>query len=186
MEGPVRTLGVSRNSEHKELHCWSEPEGTCAPDQAGLSASLINAVSGPARLDWSRHCVPLTRGLRIPWGILCGSLWVSGDSPGQEPWCCTGPEGCLVSLCTTLSSNSKRTFYLLLTIDKKTHPLLYFYFIYLFLILAQTHCLHHHSLKFTEIFPSCGLRSPLGKGCQLNTGSWWKCPNWSLPVLHIQ
>uniref|UniRef100_A0A0V1KJP2 Uncharacterized protein n=1 Tax=Trichinella nativa TaxID=6335 RepID=A0A0V1KJP2_9BILA len=25
--------------------------------------------------------------------------------------------------------------------------------------------------------PSCGLGSPLGKGCQLNTGSWWKCPN---------
>jgi hypothetical protein len=28
-----------------------EPEGTWAPDQAGLSASLINAVSGPALLD---------------------------------------------------------------------------------------------------------------------------------------
>jgi hypothetical protein len=35
-------------------------------DQARLSASLVNAVSGPVRLDWSRRCVPLTRGLRIP------------------------------------------------------------------------------------------------------------------------
>jgi hypothetical protein len=89
----VRTFGVSRNSAHKEVRCWSEPEGTCAPDQAGLSASLINTVSGPTRLDWSRCCVPLTRGLRIPWGILCGSLWVSGDSAGKAPWCWSGPEG---------------------------------------------------------------------------------------------
>ena len=61
-------------------------EVTCAPDQAGFSASLINAVSGPVRLDWSRSCVPLTRGLRILWGILCGSLWVSRDSTCKEPW----------------------------------------------------------------------------------------------------
>jgi hypothetical protein len=88
----VRTLGVSRNSARKEPWCWSEPEGTCAPDQAGLSASLVNAVSGPVRLDWSRRCVPLTRGLKIPWGILCGSLRVSGDSKGKEPWCWSGPE----------------------------------------------------------------------------------------------
>ena len=32
-----------------------------------------------------RSCVPLTRGLRIPWQILCGSLRVSRDSPGQGP-----------------------------------------------------------------------------------------------------
>ena len=89
----MRTLGVSRNSVHKELHCWSEPEGTCAPDQAGLSASLINAVSGPERLDWSRCCVPLTRGLKIPWGILCGSFRVSRDSEGKAPWCWSGQEG---------------------------------------------------------------------------------------------
>ena len=57
--------------------CWYGLEGNCDPDQAGFSASLIKAVSGPERLDWSRHCVPLTRGLRIPWGILCGSLGVS-------------------------------------------------------------------------------------------------------------
>jgi hypothetical protein len=67
------------------VRCWSEPEGTCDPDQAELSASLINAVSGPVRLDWSRRCVPLTRGFRIPWGILCGSLRVSGDSAGKAP-----------------------------------------------------------------------------------------------------
>ena len=47
-------------------------KGTCAPDQAGISASVISAVSGPARLDWSRYCVPLTRGLKIPWWV----LWV--------------------------------------------------------------------------------------------------------------
>jgi hypothetical protein len=83
MEGPVRTLGVSGNSARKEPQYWSGPEGTCAPDQAGLSASLVNAVSGPAQLDWSR----LTRGLRIPWGILCGPLRVSGDSVGNTLWC---------------------------------------------------------------------------------------------------
>ena len=89
----MRTLGVSRNSAHKEPRCWSELEGTCAPDQARLSASLINAVSGPVRLAWGRRCVPLTRGLRIPWAILCGSLWVSGDSLGQETQCFSGLEG---------------------------------------------------------------------------------------------
>ena len=86
----MRTLGVSRNSG---LHCWSKPQGTYALDQARLSASLINAVSGPICLDWSRRCVLLTRGFMVLWGILCGSLRVSGDSPGQEPWCCSGPEG---------------------------------------------------------------------------------------------
>jgi hypothetical protein len=86
---------VSVNSEQKEHQCWSGREGTCAPDQAGLSASLINAVLGPTELDWSRHCVPLTRGLRILSGILCGSLRVSGDSAGKAPWCWSGPEGAL-------------------------------------------------------------------------------------------
>jgi hypothetical protein len=89
----VRTLVVSRNSVCKEPRCWSGPEGTCAPDQARLTTFLVNAVSGPVRLDWSRHCVPLTRGLRIPWGILCGSLGVSGDSVGKAPRCWFGPEG---------------------------------------------------------------------------------------------
>jgi hypothetical protein len=46
--GSCEDLGVSGNSERKEPRCWSGPEGTCAPDQARLSASLVNAVSGPA------------------------------------------------------------------------------------------------------------------------------------------
>ena len=91
MEGPVRTLGIPRNSAHKELRCWYGLEGNCDPDQAGISASLIKAVSGPPWLDWSRWCVPLTRGLKIPWGILWGSLQVSGDSVGKEPRCWSGP-----------------------------------------------------------------------------------------------
>jgi hypothetical protein len=49
------------------------PEETCAPDQAWFSASLINAVSGPLRLDWSSSCVLLIRGLKIPWWV----LWVA-------------------------------------------------------------------------------------------------------------
>jgi hypothetical protein len=42
----------------------------CAPNQAGFSASLTNAVSGPARLDWSSRCDPLARGLKILWRVL--------------------------------------------------------------------------------------------------------------------
>ena len=84
MEGPVRTLGCLE-TPHKEPRCWSGPDRTCATEQARLSASLVNAVSGPSRLDWSRRCVPLTRGLRVPWGILCGSLWVSGDLLARHP-----------------------------------------------------------------------------------------------------
>ena len=68
------TLQVSADSTPKVPLCWNGRERTCAPDQARFSASLINAVSGPARLDWSRRCVPLTRGLKIPWQI----LWVAG------------------------------------------------------------------------------------------------------------
>ena len=68
--GSCEDLGVSRNSVCKEPLCWRGLEGTCDPDQAGFSASLINAVSGPVRLDWSRSCVPLTRGLKIPWRVL--------------------------------------------------------------------------------------------------------------------
>ena len=69
------TLWVSADSEPKVPWCWHGPEGTCDPNQAGFSASLINAVLGPSRLDWSRQCVPLTRGLKILWGVLwrpCG------------------------------------------------------------------------------------------------------------------
>ena len=87
------SLRVSADSLGQGPWYCSGPEGTCAPDQAGLSTSLINAVSGPSRLDWSRRCVPLTRGLRILWWILCGFLLLSGDSLGQGPWCCSGLEG---------------------------------------------------------------------------------------------
>ena len=52
------------------------PEGACALTQTGFSAFLTNAVSGPARLDWSRCCVPLTRSLKIAWRV----LWVAGGS----------------------------------------------------------------------------------------------------------
>ena len=61
------------------------PEGTCAPDQAGFFASLINAVSGPMQLGWSRLCVPLTRGLKIPWQV----LWVAGGC--QQTLCPSYP-----------------------------------------------------------------------------------------------
>ena len=60
--------------------CWRGPEGTCAPDQPGFSASLINVVSCSTQLYWSSSCVPLTRGLKIPWRV----LWVSCECP-QTP-----------------------------------------------------------------------------------------------------
>jgi hypothetical protein len=68
----VGTFGVSAYSVPNEPWCWRGLEGTCDPDQAGFSAFLINAVSGPARLDWSRSCVSLTRGLKILWRVLWG------------------------------------------------------------------------------------------------------------------
>jgi hypothetical protein len=78
----VYTLRVSADSMSKVLLCWHGPEGTCAPDQAGFSASLITAVSGPMQLDWSSSCVPLTRGLKIPWRV----LWVAcGCQPTPLP-----------------------------------------------------------------------------------------------------
>jgi hypothetical protein len=52
------------------------PKGACAPTLTGFSAFLTNAVLGPARLDWSRCCVPLTRSLKIAWRV----LWVAGGS----------------------------------------------------------------------------------------------------------
>ena len=59
----------------------------------GYSASLCTAVSGSALLDWGRRCVPLTRGLRIPWGVLCGPLRVSVDSTGKVALGLSGAEG---------------------------------------------------------------------------------------------
>ena len=48
MEGPVGTLWVFADSELKLPKPWWGLEGTCTPEQAWFSASLINAVSGPA------------------------------------------------------------------------------------------------------------------------------------------
>jgi hypothetical protein len=87
------SLRVSGDSVGKAPQCWSGLEGTCAPVQARLSASLVNAVSGPTQLNRIRSGVPLTRGLRIPWGFLCGSLWVSRDSAGKAPQCWSGQKG---------------------------------------------------------------------------------------------
>ena len=78
--GPLR---VSGDSAGKVPRCSSGAEGTCAPGQAWVVCFPIYRVSGSARLDWGRRCVPLTRGLRIPWGILCGSLRVLGESAGK-------------------------------------------------------------------------------------------------------
>jgi hypothetical protein len=61
------------------------PQGTCAPDQAVFSASLINEVSGPMRLDWSSSCVPLTRSLKILWRF----LWVAWGC-AQATWVLVG------------------------------------------------------------------------------------------------
>jgi hypothetical protein len=44
-------LGVVQKLRGQGTPVLEWTEGTCAPDQAGLSASLINEVSGPAR-DW--------------------------------------------------------------------------------------------------------------------------------------
>ena len=79
------SLRVFRDSAGKAPQCWSGPEGTCVPVKAGLSASLVNAVSGPVLLDWSRCCVPLTRDLRIPWRILCGSLGCLETPQARHP-----------------------------------------------------------------------------------------------------
>jgi hypothetical protein len=40
-----------------------------------------------SNLPPGRSCVPLTRGLRITWRILCGPLRVWGDSAGKVPRC---------------------------------------------------------------------------------------------------
>jgi hypothetical protein len=65
--------------------------GLC-PYSDRVFASLTNAVSSPAQLDWSRCCVPLTGSLKIAWRV----LWVAGGS--QTTMCPSyqvllGPEG---------------------------------------------------------------------------------------------
>ena len=52
---------------------WTK-RGLC-PYSDRVFASLTNAVSSPASLDWSRYLVPLTRGLKIAWRV----LWVAGS-----------------------------------------------------------------------------------------------------------
>ena len=64
-----------------------EQKGLMPQVRPRSTASLVTTISGSARLDWGRHCVPLTRGLRIPWGILCGPLRVSDESAGKAPQC---------------------------------------------------------------------------------------------------
>jgi hypothetical protein len=92
-ECPVGTLGVSADSAPKVPLCWCGLEGTCDPGQAGFSASLSNAVSGPARLDWNRSCVPLTRGLKIPWMVLWGP-WGFPQTPlSRCPGACVDRKG---------------------------------------------------------------------------------------------
>jgi hypothetical protein len=71
---------------------WSG-RGLCPRSGPGSLLPYFPAVSGSARLDWGRRCVPLTRGLRIPWGILWGPVWVSGESAGKVPWGLSGAEG---------------------------------------------------------------------------------------------
>ena len=80
------TPGRSQSSEFLRLRGWCcgylavvsrlcalatpvllRPKGACAPTQAGFSASLTNAVSGPTRLDWSRCWVPLSRSPKNAW-----------------------------------------------------------------------------------------------------------------------
>ena len=80
-----RDLGGVLRFLPQETWCWCRPEGTCDPGQAGFSASLINAVPGPVQLDWSRSCVPLNTGPKIPWRVLWG------------PW------GCLQTPCPRCS-----------------------------------------------------------------------------------
>jgi hypothetical protein len=67
------------------------------PGRVALSLVSVGRVFSAGKLSscrqgiWclnrtpGRSCVPLTRGLRIPWGILCGPLRVSGASAGKVP-----------------------------------------------------------------------------------------------------
>jgi hypothetical protein len=75
--------GVSADSVPKVLKYWRGLEGTCDPGQAGFSASLINSVSSPVRLDWCRSRVPLTRSLKIPWRVLWGP-WECPQTPSPR------------------------------------------------------------------------------------------------------
>ena len=65
------TLRVSQTLRPRYPGAGVGREGLVTLIRTGFSASLINAVSGPPKLDWSRSCVPLSRGLKIPWMVLC-------------------------------------------------------------------------------------------------------------------
>ena len=72
----MRTSGVSRDSVRKEHRCWSGLEGTCAPDQAGISASLVMQSQVPR--DW----------------IGADAVFHSPEVLGSHGGSCVGPCGC--------------------------------------------------------------------------------------------
>jgi hypothetical protein len=88
--GPLR---VSGDSAVKVPRCSSGVGGTCAPGQAQVVCFPISRSLRFGAIGLGRRCVPLTRGLRIPWGILCGPVRVSGESAGKVPWGSSGAEG---------------------------------------------------------------------------------------------
>jgi hypothetical protein len=100
---------VSADSACKEPRCWCGLEGTCDPDQAGFSASLINAVSGPVLLDWSRCCVPLTRGLKILWRVLWGPCWCPETMRARNPGAGMDRKGLVKDVSRTVSQGPLAT-----------------------------------------------------------------------------
>jgi hypothetical protein len=74
--GSCEDLGVSGNSARKEPWGWSGPEGTCAPDQAGLSPSLVN--ESQVLHDW----------------IGADAVFHSPEVLGSREGSCVGPCGC--------------------------------------------------------------------------------------------
>ena len=72
-KGPHRTPhGILRplvsETQHLPQSNRAEPE------------TAVHREAGYPGLIWGRRCVPLTRGLRIPWGVPCGSLRVLGKT----------------------------------------------------------------------------------------------------------
>jgi hypothetical protein len=76
-----------------------------------------------------------------------------------------------------VSSNSERFFYLYFTSDEIKAPFVIFLLYSFTFDLGSNSLFTPHWPQIHRDLPSCELGSPLGKGCQLNTGSWWKCPN---------
>jgi hypothetical protein len=73
--------GVGRDSAGKIARGSSGVEGACVPDQARVACFPMYRSLRFRAIGLSRRCVSLTRGLRIPWGILCGPLQVLGETP---------------------------------------------------------------------------------------------------------